>query len=149
MPLLPVAVMPMSTNPAWAMLEYASIRLMSVCAIANTLPTTIETAARTHSTGVQSQPSGWNATLNTRMNAANAATLRPADMKAVTAVGAPWYTSGVHIWNGTAETLNPNPIARSTMAASASAGLSVCPASALDTADSRVDPVAPYAIAMP
>ena len=28
--------------------------------------------------------------LNTRMNAANAATLVPADMKPVTAVGAPW-----------------------------------------------------------
>ena len=30
-------------------------------------------------------------------------------MKAVTGVGEPWYTSGVHAWNGTAATLNPSP----------------------------------------
>jgi len=30
-------------------------------------------------------------------------------MKPVTGVGAPWYTSGVHMWNGTAATLNPKP----------------------------------------
>ena len=27
-------------------------------------------------------------------------------MKPVTGVGAPWYTSGVHMWNGAADTLN-------------------------------------------
>ena len=30
-------------------------------------------------------------------------------MKDVTVVGAPWYTSGVHMWNGAAETLNASP----------------------------------------
>jgi hypothetical protein len=30
-------------------------------------------------------------------------------MKAVTEVGAPWYTSGVHMWNGAAEILNARP----------------------------------------
>ena len=30
-------------------------------------------------------------------------------MNAVTGVGAPWYTSGVHMWNGTAATLKPRP----------------------------------------
>ena len=30
-------------------------------------------------------------------------------MNAVTGVGAPWYTSGVHTWNGTAATLNAEP----------------------------------------
>ena len=30
-------------------------------------------------------------------------------MNAVTGVGAPSYTSGVHIWNGTAESLNASP----------------------------------------
>ena len=58
--------------------------------MARTLPTIIETAARPQIIGVQSQPSGWKATLKTRMNAANAATFVPADMNAVTAVGAPW-----------------------------------------------------------
>ena len=89
MPVSPVAVSPRSTKPAWLMLEYASMRLMSVWAIASTLPATIESAASAHTIGCQSQPSGWNATLNTRMNAAKAATFVPADMNAVTAVGAP------------------------------------------------------------
>ncbi len=82
--------MPVRTKPACAMLEYASSRLMSVWAIASRLPSTTETAARTHTTGRQSSVRGCRATLSTRMSAANAATLVPADMKAVTAVGAPW-----------------------------------------------------------
>ena len=47
--------------------------------------------------------------MNTRTNAANAAAFTPADMKAVTTAGAPSYASGVHMWNGTADTLNANP----------------------------------------
>ena len=47
------------------------------------------------------------------MSAKNAAVFVAADMNAVTGVGAPWYTSGVHMWNGAAETLNANPIASS------------------------------------
>jgi hypothetical protein len=35
----------------------------------------------------------------------NAVALVAADMNAVTGVGAPWYTSGVHWWNGAAEAL--------------------------------------------
>ena len=30
-------------------------------------------------------------------------------MNAVIGLGAPWYTSGVHMWNGTAEILNAEP----------------------------------------
>ena len=30
-------------------------------------------------------------------------------MKATAGVGEPWYTSGVHEWNGTAATLKPKP----------------------------------------
>ena len=40
---------------------------------------------------------------------ANAAVLTAAAMNPVTGDGAPWYTSGVHMWNGTAPTLNANP----------------------------------------
>jgi len=58
--------------------------------MASTLPTITEIAASAHTTGCQSQASGWNATLKMRMNAANAATFVPADMNAVIAVGAPW-----------------------------------------------------------
>ena len=118
-------VSPVRMKPAWAMLEYASIRLMSDCAIASTLPRITDAAARTQITGVQSHVSGWNATSRTRISARNAATFVAADMNAVTGVGAPWYTSGVHWWNGTADTLNPNPIARKTNASSASAWLPV------------------------
>ena len=51
----------------------------------------------------------------TRMIIANAAALVPTDMNAVTGIGAPWYTSGVHMWKGAAETLNANPTPISTM----------------------------------
>src|SRR5687768_14257909 len=33
--------------------------------------------------------------------------------KEVTGVGAPWYTSGVHMWNGKAEILYPTPTKKS------------------------------------
>src|SRR2546421_8808656 len=107
-------------KPAWATLEYASMRLMSVCAMASTEPTTIVTAAMTQMNGVQSQASGLNAVSNTRISAANAATFVAADMNAVTAVGAPWYASGVHMWNGNADTLNAKATASRPLAAKAS-----------------------------
>ena len=44
-----------------------------------------------------------------RRNAANAAAFVAEAMNAVTGVGAPWYTSGVHMWNGAAATLKPEP----------------------------------------
>ena len=43
-----------------------------------------------------------------------AATLGAVDMKAVTGVGAPSYTSGVHMWNGTALILNASPATMNT-----------------------------------
>src|SRR5438270_127374 len=100
---------------------------MSVWAMAMTEPTTIVTAASTTMNGVQSHASGLNAVSNTRISAANAATLVAADMKAVTAVGAPWYASGVHMWNGTAATLNANPTASRPAAANASGSGPMCP----------------------
>ncbi|GBD29718.1 hypothetical protein HRbin32_00810 [bacterium HR32] len=44
-----------------------------------------------------------------RARAANPAAFGPTEKKAVTGVGAPSYTSGVHWWKGTMDTLNPNP----------------------------------------
>ena len=69
-------------------------------------------------------------------------------MNAVTGVGAPWYTSGVHMWNGTAATLNANPTSRKTTASSPIAWLPG-PPSASAILPMFVVPVAPYAIAMP
>ena len=117
-------------NPACAIDEYASIRFTSRCAIATIDPSTTDSTASTSTSGTQSHASGWNPTRNTRMNAKKAAVFVAADMNAVTGVGAPWYTSGVHMWNGAAETLNANPIASRTIANSAIASDPVPPASA-------------------
>jgi len=46
--------MAMKIYPAWAMLEYASMRLILRCAIATRFPTNIVRAARVHSTGIRS-----------------------------------------------------------------------------------------------
>src|SRR5215469_11409167 len=91
------------------MLEYASMRLTLVCATPTTVPTIIVSAAIGQSTAPQLARSGSNADRNTRTNAANAAALTPVDMNPVTAGGAPSYASGVHMWNGTADTLNAKP----------------------------------------
>src|SRR3954463_13511122 len=145
----PAAVTPVRMNPAWATLEYASIRLMSVCDSAITAPTTMLNAASTQMNGVQSHCSGANATLNTRSSAANAATFVAADIYAVTGVGAPWYASGAHVWNGTAATLNANPTASKPAAISASDWSPVRADSARAIPVMLVVSVAPYAMAMP
>ena len=44
-----------------------------------------------------------------RMNRAKAATLAAVTKKAVIGVGEPSYTSGVHMWNGTAPNLEREP----------------------------------------
>ena len=55
--------------------------------------------------GLIDNEKGWDA----RVAAAKAAALVPAIMNAVTEVGAPSYTSGAHMWNGTDATLKANP----------------------------------------
>src|ERR687898_750400 len=77
------------------------------------LPTAIETAASAASAGCQSSTDGPSATSNSRTKTQNAAALVATDMNAVTGVGAPSYTSGVHWWNGASETLNASPVAAS------------------------------------
>ena len=57
-----------------------------------------------------------------RRNAANAAAFVADAMNAVTGVGAPWYTSGVHMWNGAAATLNPSPTSRNAKPATSTPG---------------------------
>src|SRR5580765_8486800 len=100
------------------MLEYASIRFTLDCATPTTVPVIIVAAATIHRTGPQCALSGSNAERKTRVNAANAAAFTPVDMKPVTAGGAPSYASGVHMWNGTADTLNAKPTSSSETAAS-------------------------------
>src|SRR5215211_746778 len=85
------------------------MRLILVCEMATRLPRIIVNAEIPQSTPVISVAIDGNAVANTRSNAAKPAILAPEDMKAVTAVGEPWYTSGVHIWKGTAAILKPSP----------------------------------------
>src|SRR5437773_60733 len=91
------------------MLEYASIRLTFDCATPTTVPTIMVAIAITSKATAHCPRSGSKADRNTRANAANAAAFTPVDMNPVTDDGAPSYASGVHMWNGTADTLNPKP----------------------------------------
>jgi len=86
---------------------------MSVWVSPSTVPMTMLRMATVMSTGRQSQRTPSKATVSTRRIAPNAATLVQVAMKAVIGVGAPWYTSGVHVWNGPTEALNSSPTSSS------------------------------------
>ena len=79
------------------MLEYASIRLTLDCDTATMFPATIEVAATTASTSRSAGCVRRTAGVKMRRNPANAAAFPPVDMKALTVVGAPSYTSGTHM----------------------------------------------------
>ena len=80
-------------------------------------------------------------------------------MKPVTGEGAPWYASGVHMWNGTAATLKPSPMIRKPTATTSKptsvGGVVVryCTMPSSFPEPSKpyrfVDPVTPYTRAMP
>ena len=96
-------------NPACEIEEYASSRFTSRCASAARLPHASEMHARTATAIVQISLSSGNAVTRTRYETTSAAVFVAADMNAVTEVGEPWYTSGVHMWNGAAEILKASP----------------------------------------
>src|SRR2546421_12953144 len=84
--------------------------------------------------------------MKTRPMAAKAADLVATDMNVVTIVGAPSYTSGVHIWKGAAEALNARPTARKPMPSSSRTfPAALLPAAPVKAAMPRkvVAPVAP------
>src|SRR6185295_12800490 len=132
------------------MLEYASIRLTFDWTTPSTVPTIIVAAAISQIASVQLPRNGSNPDRNTRTNAANAAAFTPVDMNAVTAGGAPSYASGVHMWNGTADTLNANPT-RISPTARYCIGVGEVAWAAMrpPMRSSRVLPVSPYMKAMP
>ena len=70
----------------------------------------------------------------------NAATLVQAAMNAVTGVGAPWYTSGVQVWNGPTEPLNMSPTTSSASPPSSSASDFWEPADAAAISENRTEP---------
>src|SRR5579863_721287 len=85
-----------SMKPACETDEYASSRLTLRCVSAAMLPIASEAHASAAIAHVQRRASPGNATTSTRNVTTNAATFVADDMNAVTGVGAPWYTSGVH-----------------------------------------------------
>src|SRR2546423_13715515 len=84
---------------------------MSVWVTARIEPTSMVITGITPMTIRKSQAARSKATYRTRSSPPNAATLVHEAMNAVIGVGAPWYTSGVQTWNGTAAALNSSPMA--------------------------------------
>ena len=78
-----------------------------------------------------------------RISIANEAAFEPTERNAVIGVGAPSYTSGAHMWNGTAAILNPMP-ATTRMTASTSRGSVSCPTKAEAITRRFVVPDRPY-----
>src|SRR4051794_14405703 len=154
------ACTPTRMNPAWLIDEYASMRFTSVCTTASTEPTSIVATASAYTYGFQSSWYAPNVTTNTRSNPAKPAAFTADAMNPTTGVGAPWYTRGVHEWNGTAATLNPKPTRSNPNPASSSADgavgmfeifgplvMTTRPNWAMRVR--FVEPVAPYTRAMP
>ena len=98
----------------WPIDEYPISRLMLVCPIAANAPSTIEAIETKIRICCHWIVMVGNAVVTTRTNSAMAAIFGAAAKKAVTGVGAPSYTSGVHMWNGTADTLKQRPTIRNT-----------------------------------
>src|SRR5262245_2258754 len=79
------------------------------CVTAAKLPAVMVRTDSTQNSSRQSTLSPGNPSRKIRSSIANDADFDPTDRNAVTGVGAPSYTSGAHIWNGTAAILNPTP----------------------------------------
>src|SRR5262245_37119557 len=92
-------------NPTLPMAEYASMRLRLDCAMATTLPNTSDNTASGASMSCQVAPTLPMPWASNRNANANDAIFGSVDRNSVTAVGAPLYTSGTHMWNGTAPNL--------------------------------------------
>src|SRR5215212_10650499 len=88
---------------------------MLVCPIAASAPSTIEAIATITTRICQAPTSDANDVPITRSSSDIAATFGAVAKNTVTGVGAPSYTSGVHMWNGTADTLNASPTSTNTM----------------------------------
>src|ERR1700680_4628370 len=84
---------------------------MLVCVTAATLPTVIVTIDSASNNNRQSALIDGSPSRKILSSIANEAAVDPTDKNAVIGVGAPSYTSGAHMWNGTAAILNPTPAA--------------------------------------
>src|SRR5436190_3438220 len=118
--------------------------------MAPTLPTRMVVIASTKSAGAHLEWLAMNASSKMRSAIANAAALVATAMNVVIGVGAPWYTSGVHWWNGATDALKASPTAVRAMPVRrrGSASETVWPMAAAMRPRS-VDPVEPYTSASP
>jgi hypothetical protein len=81
------------------------MRFKFVCTSAAKLPAAIVSSAT-----AATMPVAWTGKMNASgIMKPNAAALVPVAISVVTGVGAPWYTSGTHRWNGKTETLKNRP----------------------------------------
>src|SRR4029079_19388472 len=81
----------------------------------------------------------------TRNVSRSAATLVADPIQAVTVVGAPSYTSGVHMWNGAADILKPSPATISAIPVTTNVSpVRPCDPIAHATPSKEIFPVAPY-----
>ena len=91
----------------------------------------------------QSTSAPISAPASRRSIIANAANSGAVPMSSVIAVGAPWYTSGTHMWYGTAPSLNAMADTTNTRPNSSSTLFSVLPSTACATLSISSVPVAP------
>ena len=88
------------------------MRLTLVWAMAATLPSTSDSTARAASITCHRSPTAGRPSTRIRIASASAPSFGAVPTYRVTAVGAPWYTSGTHMWNGTAPNLKATPATR-------------------------------------
>src|SRR3954468_22876660 len=97
-----------------AMELYAMNRLMLVWPMAAKAPRNIDSTDTAHTICCHCGVAEGKPVRMARRNNAIAAAFGAMENSAVMGVGAPSYTSGVHMWNGTADTLNARPAMRNT-----------------------------------
>ena len=125
------------------------MRLRLVWAIAAKLPINKEPMAKTANICCQSKAKGNKPSTNKRIKMAKAANLGAPPIMRVAEVGAPWYTSGAHMWKGTAPILKAKPATMKTRPNTNTWWLTWPVAMAFMTSDNSKLPVAPYIIDMP
>src|SRR5512143_3282340 len=116
---------------------------MLVWDMAITLPKVMVAIATKPITMLQSALIATNPMMKTLNRAMKPIFLEPDASIAVMVVGAPWYTSGAHMWNGTIATLKPKPATIMTIASRRTGTMPVRPATAGPTAWKLTWPVAP------
>ena len=119
------------------------MRFRFVCAIAVRLPITSDSTASATSICCQSIARRGRPTARMRIIIANDASFGAAPSSSVTAVGEPWYTSGTHMWNGTAPSLKAMPATTNTRPNTRSVWLAPPLDTSLEIVVMSSEPVAP------